>query len=264
MKSFESIGQIQSKARERTSRVRRFTLIELLVVIAIIAILASMLLPALKNAREMGRAAVCKNRLKQFGLISGIYQNDYEDYTLTWSSKDYRRRWYNQVGMYLGIGDTLAEVQYARLHKGDSTFICSVHRPREMKNYPKLKGYDGVCYGINYHFSSYCVTDYFHDGGLHPKSVMVKNPSSIIYIIDSDNLNVLTSDTDNIYGFSPWLDSSGGNKIEARWHLKTPNHLLFDGHVDQARWRSLPGHATADGAKYWVLCGKAGHSPAYR
>jgi prepilin-type N-terminal cleavage/methylation domain-containing protein/prepilin-type processing-associated H-X9-DG protein len=62
-----------------------FTLIELLVVIAIISVLAAILFPVFARARENARRASCMSNMKQMGLATMMYTQDYDEkYPTTW------------------------------------------------------------------------------------------------------------------------------------------------------------------------------------
>ena len=71
-----SVGPLDPRARRSP---RAFTLIELLVVIAVISILASLLLPALKQARERARRIACIGNNRQLVAAMSMYLNDSGD-----------------------------------------------------------------------------------------------------------------------------------------------------------------------------------------
>jgi len=82
--SSPTIGEEETKVVPtvpRKSSVRRgFTLIELLVVIAIIAILAAILFPVFARARAQARQIVGVSNLKQIGLGTLMYTQDYDEH----------------------------------------------------------------------------------------------------------------------------------------------------------------------------------------
>ncbi len=75
MKSEQLVARLNQK---RTG----FTLIELLVVIAIIALFLSILLPSLRLATSFARKTVCLSNLRQIGILSFMYAEEYDQIIL--------------------------------------------------------------------------------------------------------------------------------------------------------------------------------------
>ena len=67
------VGVSRAMIRSDRSRCRGLTLVEVLAVIAIIGLLMALLMPAMNQARELGRKAACNNNLRHIGSASALH-----------------------------------------------------------------------------------------------------------------------------------------------------------------------------------------------
>ncbi len=107
---------------------RGFTLIELLVVIAIIAILAAILFPVFAQARAKARQASCLSNLRQIGLATGMYVQDYDE-------TYYPHRWNSGPDSNPMIAETGGANSPISGSARNKTFWISLLQPY-VKNYP--------------------------------------------------------------------------------------------------------------------------------
>ena len=100
------------------TRKQKFTLIELLIVIAIIAILAAMLLPSLSRARGVAYQAACMNSMKQLGLSTASYIDDYNGLLKTYNYDGTNEQTWSDFILFNGIMDTTNKEQKVLLCPG--------------------------------------------------------------------------------------------------------------------------------------------------
>lgn len=189
-----------------------FTLIELLIVIAIIAILASMLLPALKKAKETAKAIQCKGNLKSIGLATHNYTSDYNGWFPSYDflSAPAPRFWFEFVNSYMGEED--------EAYKATSeAWGCPASRNGNLDWW----GYTNLPYGYNIALGYFDRVGDIGNTGTRQKVQIheIKRPSEIIMQGDSDG----DDDYDSYLGASTYepgiLHRNGSNIVYVDCHV---------------------------------------------
>jgi prepilin-type N-terminal cleavage/methylation domain-containing protein/prepilin-type processing-associated H-X9-DG protein len=209
-------------------RNQAFTLIELLVVIAIIALLMGILIPVLHKAREQGKDVICRSNLRQIGIATNLYAEDWDQLVPRGSAG--QRAWYMLFMSYLAqkpIDNDYRTVEIYRCpsYPDKDQTVCFVVNGWDFKNRNDWTGTEILTPTRLTKCTRRTETLYLVDNENGPwRAIIRKATDPDVYRCDVWNPGHLpTSDSQDV---------SNGRRIARARHKDGCNGLYLDWHVE--------------------------------
>lgn len=198
---------------------KKFTLIELLVVIAIIAILASMLLPALGRAKEMGKKASCLSNLRQVGIAVIQYVSDNDGYFFS-RSPSAGQGW---------MDPTTSAFAKDYLNFTYSKTFLSGYAGSIIDCPTNELGYKKFAVDYAYNNSLFVAVTGQNWGNI----IKIRKPTDTVAFADTNG--VASGLANGYYYFESKWGTLWSTAINYPLHINGANHLFLDGHVSWAK-----------------------------